>query len=337
MDTSTHITMGFGLAGLAFIDPAVAAQPELASAVLIGTVLGSNAPDFDYGIRLIKGNGMYTEHHRGLSHSIPAWFVWTGLLTAIISLIYINLTALEMIHLSGWIFLAVMLHVTFDIFNAYGTQAARPFTKKWLSLNFIPLFDPLIVFLHLLGFALWGLTGDPGLIFLLVYILIALYLLERFFSSRRVLSMVKKELGENNPVTIIPTIRWSVWHIVSETDSSFDVGELRNKDLKWIHTFDKSDQDAYVIDKAKKDVNVGHFLKNSKHVHSVVLPIPSGYEIRFFDVRFRAKNHYPYMAVCQMTKNGLILGSCTGWFHQANQLQSKLISHENASKNQLEA
>ncbi|WP_191556032.1 metal-dependent hydrolase [Metabacillus idriensis] len=337
MDTSTHITMGFGLAGLAFIDPAVAARPELASAVLIGTVLGSNAPDFDYGIRLFKGNGMYTEHHRGLSHSIPAWFMWTGLLTAIIYLFHFNFTALELIHLSGWIFLAVVLHVIFDIFNAYGTQAARPFTKKWLSLNFIPLFDPLIVFLHLLGFALWGLTGDPGLVFLIVYLMIGLYLLERFFSYRRVLAMVKMEVDGNDSVTIIPTIRWSVWNIVLETDSFFDVGELRNKELKWIHTFEKADQDAYVLDKAKKDENVGHFLKNSKHVHSVVLSIPSGYEIRFFDLRFRAKNHYPYMAVCQMTKNGLILSSCTGWFHQADQFKSKLISHENAGKNQLEA
>lgn len=337
MDTSTHITMGFGLAGLAFIDPAVAAGTELASAVLIGTVLGSNAPDFDYGIKIVKGNGMYTEHHRGLSHSIPAWFMWTGLLTAIIYLFHSNLSIPELIHLSGWIFLAVLLHVIFDICNAYGTQAARPFTKKWLSLNFISLFDPFIIFLHLLGFALWGLLDSPGIIFLLIYSTIGLYLLERFFSSRRAMTMVKKKLGGNGSITIIPTILWSVWHIVSETDSCLRSFELRSKDLKLIHTFEKSDPESSIIANAKKDQNVCHFLNNSKHVQTVVLPIPSGYEIRFFDLRFRTKNHYPYMAVCQMTKDGMILSSCTGWFHQADKFKSKLISHENSGKNQLEA
>jgi len=46
MDTGTHFAMGIGLFGLAHLDPAVASHPVTAQAVLLGTVLGSQAPDF---------------------------------------------------------------------------------------------------------------------------------------------------------------------------------------------------------------------------------------------------------------------------------------------------
>lgn len=40
--------------------------------------------------------------------------------------------------------LAVALHVFVDIFNAYGTQAIRPFSRKWVALGVIDTFDPII-------------------------------------------------------------------------------------------------------------------------------------------------------------------------------------------------
>lgn len=65
MDTATHFVMGFGLAGLSFVDPAVASQPMLAGAVMLATVIGSQAPDADTALRL-KSNAVYIRNHRGL-------------------------------------------------------------------------------------------------------------------------------------------------------------------------------------------------------------------------------------------------------------------------------
>jgi len=98
MDTSTHITMGFGLAGLAYLDPNVATNPELATAVMIGTVIGSNAPDFDYTIKILKGNGMYTEHHRGLSHSLPAIIIWPILIAYIIFVLFNQISFIPLLY-----------------------------------------------------------------------------------------------------------------------------------------------------------------------------------------------------------------------------------------------
>lgn len=52
MDTSTHIVMGVGLAGLATLDPNVAGSPYMQTAVLATTLVASNAPDFDTVLKL---------------------------------------------------------------------------------------------------------------------------------------------------------------------------------------------------------------------------------------------------------------------------------------------
>lgn len=69
MDTGTHLIMGIGLGGLAAIDPVVAANPAIHTAVLLGTVIGSQAPDLD-GLLRLKGNAIYIRNHRGISHSL---------------------------------------------------------------------------------------------------------------------------------------------------------------------------------------------------------------------------------------------------------------------------
>ncbi|MFC0271691.1 metal-dependent hydrolase [Metabacillus herbersteinensis] len=329
MDTSTHVAMGFGLAGLAYLDPAVSSNSELANAVLLGTVIGSNAPDFDYVIKLVKGNGLYIEHHRGASHSIPALFLWTIFLSGILYLFSVSVPILPLMY---WTFLAVSLHVLFDVFNAYGTQAGKPFTKKWLSLNFIPLFDPFIMLLHLVGFGGWLISGKPGPVFLIVYGVIICYLFERLISSRKIAKLVKFHMIDQvGKVTIIPTIFWNNWDVVFETANSYQIGRVKQKKVIWIHKFGKHYSPSSVIDAARKDKDVRHFLAVSSHTHVVVISSRTGYEVRFSDVRFRSKNHYPFMAVVKLNSDYEVLSSYTGWIHQPTQLNEKLSSQKQIS------
>ena len=79
MDTGTHIAMGIALGGLAAIDPVVAQNPAFHQMVMIGTIVGSNAPDFDTVLKL-KNNASYLRHHRGITHSIPAVLLWPSLI-----------------------------------------------------------------------------------------------------------------------------------------------------------------------------------------------------------------------------------------------------------------
>lgn len=315
MDTSTHIAMGFGLAGLSHLDPVIAANPSLANAVLIGTVIGSNAPDFDYAIKLVKGNGMYTEHHRGVSHSIPALFLWTITLSIIISFFFHDVSFLTML---CWTFTAVCLHVLFDMFNSYGTQAVRPFTKKWLSLNFVPLFDLFIMSIHIVGFILWIVNFPIGIIFLYVYMIILLYLITRFILSKKAIQLAKNTLCLDGIYTIIPTQHLFNWDVVIETDDHFFVGTIHyhKRKLHLIDEFQKMGIDEPIVTIACKDKNVRHFLANSFHTHITIDRTALGFEVRWTDLRFRFKHHYPYMAAVFLTNDYKIISSHTGWIHK---------------------
>lgn len=79
MDTATHLVMGIGLAGLSFVDPVVASDPKLAGAVMLATILGSQAPDADTALRL-KDNAIYIRNHRGITHSLPFLILWPALI-----------------------------------------------------------------------------------------------------------------------------------------------------------------------------------------------------------------------------------------------------------------
>lgn len=57
MDTGSHLLFGLTLAGLAYLDPVVSQSPEVAQAVMAGTLIGSYAPDFDTLIRLNDSDG----------------------------------------------------------------------------------------------------------------------------------------------------------------------------------------------------------------------------------------------------------------------------------------
>jgi inner membrane protein len=107
LDSGTHLVIGLGLAGLAYIDPVVASDATVSTAVLIGTVLGSQAPDSDTLLRF-KSNAAYIKNHRGGSHSLPALVIWTLLISAFLSFIF---PQLPMLHVGMWVFIAVAFHL----------------------------------------------------------------------------------------------------------------------------------------------------------------------------------------------------------------------------------
>src|SRR5574342_1229797 len=157
MDTGTHVVMGFALGGLATLDPAVSASTATASSVLIATLIGSQFPDIDTVLKL-KNNAVYIRNHRGITHSIPAVLLWPLLITGVI---YAFHPEANLLHLWIWTFIAVFLHVFVDIFNAYGTQALRPFSSKWVALGVINTFDPFIFGIHVVGLFVWIFGAHP--------------------------------------------------------------------------------------------------------------------------------------------------------------------------------
>ncbi|MFC5702886.1 metal-dependent hydrolase [Cohnella faecalis] len=312
MDTGTHFVFGLGLGGLAMTDPVIASHPYGPIAVLIGTVIGSNAPDSDSLLRF-KSNADYIKNHRGLSHSFPAIVGWTGLITVALSLAF---RSIPWWHIGFWVLLSVVVHVFVDLFNSYGTQAYRPVSKQWVAWNIIHIFDPFIFSAHLLAIFMW-ITGaaDPKVVFPVLYALLAVYYGWRTLVHRRLSRQVpsrdaKRRKGDR--YTLLPTLSLYRWNVVRlSEDGTYGVGEWHNRRLQW---FDVLKCDVHpAVEASKQHPDVKAFLSVTPFPCGHVKPHTWGYEVRWIDIRYRYRKQYPFVAVVMMDLSYAPLQSYVGW------------------------
>lgn len=320
MDTGTHVLMGFALGGLATLDPTIANDPTLAHAVLIGTIIGSQAPDMDTVLKL-KNNAKYIRNHRGITHSIPALFVWTLLISVALFYVY----GASFFHIALWTFIAVSFHVFVDIFNSYGTQALRPFSKKWIALGIINTFDPFIFIIHLAGVILWLNGHHAGYTFLAVYVVLIGYYIIRFRQQQAIKRKIKQMFSDVEQIITVPTIKWNEWHLAMTTSTHFYVARSQRGAINVLDIFEKCPiPNIPVIEKAKQDENLVAFLSFSPVYRWEVHEYDDHYEVRFIDLRYRSKDHYPFVAVVQLDRDLNIVSSYTGWIFSEKKLRKKL-------------
>ncbi|PFO07233.1 hypothetical protein COJ85_05745 [Bacillus sp. AFS076308] len=321
MDTGTHVVMGIALGGLATLDPIVAGSHATAVSVLIGTIAGSQIPDIDTVLKL-RNNAIYIRNHRGVTHSIPAVILWPLL---IIAVIYPFFSGANLLHLWAWTFAAVFIHVFVDIFNAYGTQALRPFSSKWVALGVINTFDPIIFAIHIVGIFIWMLGAKPGVTFLIMYAVIILYYVRRYLAKNSVLHEVKKLIPDATEVIIAPTMRFHQWRIAAMNKEQFFVGRSVNKQVEILDRFIRVPvPNTPVIEAAKKDKNLSAFLSFSPVYRWEVDEYTDFYEVRFIDLRYRSNGHYPFVAVVQLDCDLKPISSYTGWVFSEKKLRKKL-------------
>lgn len=321
MDTGTHLAMGVALGGLATIDPAVQADPVLFQAIMIGTVIGSHAPDFDTVLKL-KNNATYIRHHRGVTHSIPAVIIW-GLVIS--SIIYLFLPSVSFFHLWMWTFIAVILHVVVDLFNAYGTQALKPFSNRWIAFGFINTFDPYIFSLHIIGIGAWLLGAHPGYTWSILYVILILYYVKRYIDKREIVSRIYDYFPQTTEVITSPTWKQNDWRISITTDNAYHVGTVQNGHIRIIDTFRKNPlPNNQIIQTSKQDQNIAAFLSFSPIYRWEMTEYHATTEVRFIDLRYRSKGHYPFVAVVKLDHELNIVSSYTGWIFSEHKLQHKL-------------
>lgn len=326
MDTGTHVVMGIAIGGLATLDPVVANDPALFSAVMAGTIIGSQAPDIDTVLKL-KNNATYIRNHRGITHSIPAVLIW-GILIS--SLIYSFIPQISFLHLWGWTAAAVAIHVLVDIFNAYGTQAIRPFSNKWVAHGFINTFDPYIFFMHLAGIAAWLLGAHPGYTWLIIYIVIMLYYIKRYMDKREIVKKIHEAFPDTQEIATSPTLKQNFWRVAITTENHFYVGTVEDSHIQIIDKFKKIPLPTIpIMNKAKEDKNISAFLSFSPVYHWEINDYDDYSEVRFIDLRYRSKGHYSFVAVVTIDNDQEIINSFTGWVFSEHKLQSKLFVSNN--------
>ena len=321
MDTGTHIVMGVAIGGLATLDPVVSGSQATAISVMISTLIGSQAPDIDTILKL-RNNAVYIRNHRGVTHSIPAVLLWPILILAVI---YPLFPGANLLHLWLWTFFAVFLHVFVDIFNAYGTQALRPFSNKWLALGIINTFDPIIFAMHIVAIIFWAFGTDPGYTFLTLFIVLIGYYLLRIFTQRKVKQKIKEMIPDAKEIILSPTMRYNHWRIAVQTDQYFYVGRSHQHEIEIYDKFQRVPiPTTPVLNAAQQDENLSAFLSFSPVFRWEVTELEDQYQVRFIDLRYRSNGHYPFVAVVHLDKNLTITTSYTGWIFSEDKLRKKL-------------
>ncbi|WP_096439677.1 metal-dependent hydrolase [Alteribacter populi] len=321
MDTGTHVVMGIAIGGLATLDPAVSGSPTMTQAVMVGAIVGSQAPDLDTVLK-IRNNSSYIRHHRGVTHSVPAWFIWPTLITLALAYMTPNV---PLINLWLWTFLAVFLHVFVDIFNAYGTKTFAPFKQKWLALGVINIFDPFIFIAHIVAILLWRYGLHAGWTFLGLFVVLIFYYWWRIYEQRQVTKQLRTLHPDATHIFTSPTFRWSQWHVVVRTRKKLYVAQVKSGKVNYFETYPfEPIPDHPVINAARKDKNLSAFLSFSPTYRWEIHREKQGYTVKFVDLRYRTKGYYPFIAIVKMDEDQQILSSYTGWIYNTNTLQRKL-------------
>ena len=325
MDTLTHTLMGGSIVGLAHIDPAV----DPMTAGFITTVVGASLiPDLDTILKL-KNNAVYIKNHRGITHSLPFTIITWPLLLAVLSSTFFDL---PFVNMYLWSLFAVSLHVFSDIFNAYGTQALRPFNHTWLQLGFINTIDiPMIVML-LIYFALWYIGFNPVMLFIVLYAVMALYYIGRYLYKRYLINKIKERLPDENitRVLCLPTLHFNQWRVVAVTEQAYYVGRTFKGQVVFYDRFEKiGPLEGELFEAVKDDKNFKAFTFFSSIYRYKIKDISHNtVEVRYIDLRYLKDGHYPFVCIMLLDKDDYdVQSSYTGWVYSETKLQQKLASN----------
>ncbi len=115
-------------------------------ALLFTAVVGSHLPDSDVVSKFFDSEGLYQMWHRGITHSIFMLPFMAIALFALTALIF-NVRDKRIFYVSLF---SVFVHITSDLFNAWGTGYLEPFSSIRITFGTIPIID----------FVIWGLISS---------------------------------------------------------------------------------------------------------------------------------------------------------------------------------
>lgn len=239
MDALTHGLIGLTIAGLS------GQAPTFDNPIYLATVLGSQAPDFDF-LALSRGGMSYLKQHRAASHSLPGIAGWA---TVIAAVLHIFMPEISLWLLWIWAFAGAMSHIFTDYLNTHGAALLWPFRKERLSCNLLNVFDPVLIILLLSTY----MTDLPiKQVALLGIAVIGLYILLRLFLRQQAFRYLKQYFADFTlgRALIMPSLaKITYWDFVLETEGHYVVGRIGSAqhDLVISAVFPKQDTSEVML------------------------------------------------------------------------------------------
>jgi inner membrane protein len=235
VDTITHTLFGVGLYQ-AFKKEEITKKEK--NALLFTTIVGSQIPDSDIISQLWDHAGLYQMWHRGITHSIflvPVWAI-------IIYLLVIVLFKVKDRRHFFIAMLAVAIHDTSDVFNAWGTGYLEPFSTVRLTLGTIPIIDFVMWAIFLVSFLLKRFSKhSPQKIFRWAWLAIVLHIIIQTAQGLFIINDVKSDYEK---VTLSADFIPSQYTVIGKNGPEVDIALASLWKGFDVHTTLFSDEEA---------------------------------------------------------------------------------------------
>lgn len=206
----------------------------------VALVIGSNLPDADL-VQSLWSHRTYLEYHRAITHSLLGMTVLSVALTGVLILAAPALKPRQGAPPldRGWLLaccaVGVFGHGLLDFTNAYGIRPFLPFQGKWYAWDIMPILDPILWGVLLLGVLmppLFAMISEEvgarktgyrrGAVVALVG-MACLWGIRDFSHRRAVDLLAANNFGDEPPVAVgaFPTLDPRTWNGIAETDSAY--------------------------------------------------------------------------------------------------------------------
>ncbi|GAA0342505.1 hypothetical protein GCM10008967_36150 [Bacillus carboniphilus] len=235
MDLLTHTLFGTGLYQSFKSNEETKKEKQ---ALLFTSITGSLIPDIDVVSQFWDQEGLYQMWHRGITHSVLLVPVWALLL-------FLSVYLLFKIWDKKYFFigvLAVFIHDTSDVFNAWGTGYLEPFSEVRLTLGTIPIIDFVIWTIFLVSFLLKRYSKfATQRIFRFAWLAILLHLVVQNLQGFYILYGVKDDYEK-----VVLSADFIPWHytVIGKNGHEVDLAFANVWNGPQVHTTLVSDEEA---------------------------------------------------------------------------------------------
>lgn len=297
IDNVSHAAIGVGLYAAFAAATHADLHTSLASAACVAAIAGSEAPDFDYFVRVFKGPVAYLNQHRGISHSLLVSLGWALVITTALSfwvprhfLIFFLLALL-----------GCVVHLGIDLLTTDGAMVLWPFRKLSYSLDAMFIIDVVYLSVTLYGLIAVAWGASYGIVWMLLAI-VACYTLLRVIYARWLHVRVVAEYPARR-VTIVPTIIPWAFDYVADGDKKITMGHLSLAGVPQpMSEFIQADWTAEVK-YAVMSSEVGKaFYGAARHFVWRLEPIGGNVRIRMADAMFRYGHTLPFSACITLSR-----------------------------------
>jgi inner membrane protein len=303
MDPLTHAAVGLSIAILCG-EPLAASNPAV-----IACVAGAVIPDGDI-IMQLKGDYAYLKNHRGISHSIPMLFVYSGIITGLLWLAFGSITFWNVFPLA---LLGCFSHIALDITNSYGAEVLWPLNKNHITFDLLLVYDPVLIILCLANILPYTKGIIPPY---MTFFIFGGYLILRHVMKKLAQDIAYKNLSYKYKAVyfrIMPSMIGLIkWHFVLYTEKKKIIGEVNifPRKFRIIDIKKNIDTDLYKI---AMDTPIAIFFEKFTPIFHIDCEKKEGnYTFEFIDLRYYILKDFLHHATAVLDMN---LEVVTSLFH----------------------